>query len=73
MDFVYIVIDAFVHRLDTVLNKYLPLQLPRLMYACEAFYLLINSFDFLCVINFDDCTASTRSFSSGSSKERFAM
>ena len=39
MDLVDVVVDAFVHRLDTVGDKHLPLEQPRLVHAREAFHL----------------------------------
>lgn len=66
VDLIDVVIYTFVHRLDTIFNANLPLQLLRLFLAGEVLEFFMSCSDLRSVINLDDCTASTKSFSSGS-------
>lgn len=64
MNLIHAVIDAFVHRLHASIYIDLTCQLLRLVFTCVALELRDSSSDFFSVMNLEDCTASTRSFSS---------
>lgn len=69
-DLVHIIIHTLIHALDAAADIDLPLQELRIIDTGKALDFLMSAKVFLCVMNFDDCTLSTSSLSSGTSNVR---